>query len=184
MSVESAAAMTPTPAVEPSAGQPGIVQFDEHGNASIRVTSVLEARQAIKELRLKKKEYQLAKRAVAAELAEVRAQRRLEVGRQGSMTRGGGEFGKIIRAFERSSRDRARAKYANVVAAYEQEKARIDRNIQEIDLAITQLENYILQHPEPPMSSRSSRKRAKMCSECGASNDPTDRYCGTCGKEL
>jgi len=161
-----------------------IVHFDEKGKAVIAINSPAETRQALKELRIKKKEPQLENRAISAELAEIRARRRLEVGQQGSMFRSGEELGKLFRALERSSRDRARAKHSEAVAACDQKKTRLDSRIQGIDRAIAQTEAYALANPEPKRSPHSRQASATGCAECGGTNDPSERFCGTYGKPL
>lgn len=46
-------------------------------------------------------------------MAQLRAERKMAVARKGSMPRGGGEFGKMIREFEQMSRDGDRGRHAS-----------------------------------------------------------------------
>ena len=84
----------------------------------VNTSTVAEAKFAIKELKLKKKEYSLQKRAVTDKQKEIRAQYTDEVRSRGSMMRGGGGLGKFVRAVQSASRDSKRAQLANALAPY------------------------------------------------------------------
>jgi hypothetical protein len=135
------------PITEPELPQ-GITVHD-NGDISIRVSTVAEAKLAIKQLRLRKKELGLEKKQISTEMAEIKADRRQQVANQGPMMRGGGGFGKTVRAFQSSSRAAARAKHANQLAPYEDAKTHLDRLIMNVDNGIHQLEAYILQQSDP-----------------------------------
>lgn len=134
----------PAVATAPEPPAPNGLVVSPNGDMEVRVSSVADAKLAIKQLRLKKKELALEKKVVAAEMTEIRADRRTQVGRQGSMTRGGGDFGKVARAVQRTSRDMARSRHANRLAPLDDEKQRIDTARHRIDTLILDLEHYIL----------------------------------------
>lgn len=121
------------------------VTFHDNGDISLNVGSVPEAKLAIKQLRLRKKEIGVEKKAITTEMAEIRADRRQQVANQGPMMRGGGGFGKTVRTFESLGRANARAKHANRLAPYDDAKAELDRRIMLVDRAIHSLEAYVLE---------------------------------------
>ncbi len=127
-------------------GPQSVVRYEDDGNLSINIGNVAEAKQAIKELKLIKKEWAIEKKAINAEIADLRAGRRMQTAQQSSMVRGGGQVGQVVRSFQRISRDEARRNHANALAPLEESKAFIDRSMLEIDSAVTQLEGYILRN--------------------------------------
>lgn len=157
---ESAPAeMTPHPPVAmPAAAVPQVppaesvptsgVIFKPNGDITVETNTVTEAKLAIKQLKLKKKEWAIAKKEVATEMAQLRAARQLELARQGSMMRGGGKIGKVVREVEHASRDAARRRYANALAPLEQRKALIERQMLKIDNVIALIEARLLQHEQ------------------------------------
>lgn len=125
------------------------VTVHPNGDITTRFATVPEAKLAIKQARLKKREVAQERKAVNAEMAEIRANRRLQVARQGSMTRGGGTLGRTFRTFERIARDSAKASHANALAPLEAEKAALDQVTRRLDDLILQIEAYVLQHSPP-----------------------------------
>jgi hypothetical protein len=121
------------------------VTFLDDGGIHLNVGSVEEAKLAIKQLKLRKKEYANLKRAVNQELAQLNAARRQQTARQGSMVRGGGNLGQTVRAFQRVSRDADRRQHAANLAPLEARKAAIDAAMLNIDQAVTAVEGYILE---------------------------------------
>jgi len=113
---------------------------------NVNANSVVEAKLALKELKLKKKEFGLMKRGVNERQKQIRASYTQEVRNRGSMVRGGGGVGKFFRAVQTISRDTKRAQLAAALAPYEQEKQRIESMIQAIDSAIIQVESHLLRH--------------------------------------
>ena len=132
------------PVIEPEEDHGPGVALLPNGNLSISYSSVAEAKLTIKQLKQMKKQFALEKKAVNAEMAEVRANRRMHVAQQGSVVRGGGSVGRTMRTFQRMSRDMDRSKHANQLAPLEEEKAELDRKILEMDKAITMVEAYIM----------------------------------------
>ena len=63
------------------------------------------------------------------------------------MVRGGGNFGTMLRGFERMGRDadKERRHAANLAPLEQQQKAFIDAAVLNLDQGITTLEGYILQ---------------------------------------
>ena len=118
----------------------------EDGEIRLRVRSVADARIAIKELKIKKKELSLLKRELAAQQKELRAAHAQAVRARGPMMRGGGSFGKVIRAVQSISRNYTRAEFANSLAPVEDEKMNIDRDLQGLESLILQLEHFIIKN--------------------------------------
>jgi hypothetical protein len=118
----------------------------ENGEIHLRVTSVAEAKLAIKEIRIKKKELALFKREVLAKQRELRAAQAHSTRTQGPMMRGRGGFSRLIRAVQSASRYSDRSSLANNLAPLEAEKARIDGDMRGFDSLILQLETYIVQN--------------------------------------
>lgn len=109
----------------------------------VSATTAAEAKLAIQELRAKRKEQTLAKRYIMQQQREVRAAYTSRVRTQGSMFRGGGWFGKIIRARQTGSRDAARSRLAAELAPLESRRAGIELTIGIIDHLIIRLQNAI-----------------------------------------
>lgn len=107
-----------------------------------------ETKLAIKELKLKKKEFSLLKKTVVAEQRQIRAQYTAEVRSRGSMVRGGGGFGRFVRSIQSGSRDNRRAQLANDLAPLEKRKQKIEATMRAIDQAIIQLESALLKQSD------------------------------------
>jgi hypothetical protein len=112
----------------------------------INVHSLSEAKIALKELKLKKKEYGLWKRAVNEQQKGIRAAYTEQVRSRGSMMRGGGGFGKFVRAIQTMSRDSKRGRLAHDLSPLGSEKQYIEAMIRTIDSAILQVDAYILRN--------------------------------------
>ena len=110
------------------------------------MNNLAEAKVAMKELKLKKKEFGVRKREIVTLQREIRAAYTHGVRNRGSMLRGGGGFGRVVRVFQTASRDSKRAGLANDLAPLEREKLRIETMIGAIDSLALKLEAYILQH--------------------------------------
>jgi hypothetical protein len=112
----------------------------------VRANSTSEAKIALKELKLKKKECSLFKREINEKQKVIRASYTDEVRTRGSMLRGGGGLGKFVRLFQTVSRDDKRSQLAIALAPLEQEKQSVESVIHAIDSAIIQVEAYILKN--------------------------------------
>jgi hypothetical protein len=118
----------------------------ENGELHLHVTSVAEAKLAIKEIRIKKKELALFKREVLARQRELRAAHTHSTRTQAPMMRGGGGFGRFVRAIQSASRHSDRSSLASDLAPLEDERLRIDGDMRGFDSLILQLETYIVQN--------------------------------------
>jgi hypothetical protein len=108
------------------------------------VNNLAEAKIALKELKLKKKEFGIMKREIMTSQKEIRAAYTHEVRSRGSMMRGGGGFGRFVRAIQTISRDSKRSQLAKNLMPLEREKQRIEGMIEAIDSLIVQLEAHLL----------------------------------------
>jgi len=118
----------------------------ENGKVHLRVTNAAEAKLAIKEIRIKKKELALFKREVVAKQRALRAAQTHSTRTQGPMMHGGGGFGRFVRAVQSASRYSDRSSLASNLAPLEDDKSRIDRDMRGFDSLTLQLESYILQN--------------------------------------
>lgn len=107
-----------------------------------------EAKQAIKELKLKKKEFQLEKKEATNALAQLRANYRSAKIARGPAIRGSGFLMGTIKTMDRISRQSAAMSFDETVRLLEGEKNSIDGNIAEMDRVILQIERQILENPE------------------------------------
>jgi len=114
-----------------------------NGQVSIHVSNVAEAKLALSELRTKKKELALAKRAAIQEQRQIRAGYTSAVRQRGSKFVGGGSIGRIARGLQTASRDATRRQLANALAPLEDRRSGIDARILALDAAIVQLQRYI-----------------------------------------
>ena len=112
----------------------------------VNATGLAEVKIALKELKLKKKEYTLIKRQLTDQQKAIRATYTQEVRSRGSMLRGGGGFGRLVRAFQTVSRDNTRANLANDLAPFENQKFEVEAVIAAIESCILQIESALLKH--------------------------------------
>jgi hypothetical protein len=115
---------------------------------SVEAHGAAEAKLALKELKLNKKELGIQKRVIASRQKEVRSSYTDEVRTRGSMMRGGGGFGRLVRAFQTVSRDSKRAGLANELAPLERAKQDIEAMIHAIDTLIIKVEAELLRASE------------------------------------
>src|SRR5215211_2991644 len=113
--------------------QGDLVQFTDDGQIRVSANSVAEAKLAIKQLRLRKKAVGLEKREVTQAITALNAERRRQTANQGSMMRGGGNVGKFTRSMQSISRDADKRNHAARLHPFQQEKARLDEYILNID---------------------------------------------------
>lgn len=124
--------------------QSSFVSIGDHGELRVPVQSVVEAKIAIKELKLKKKEYALVKREISQQQKQIRAEYTDNVRQRGSKFRGGGSIGGFVRTVQTINRDAARRTMAQELAPWEQQKNAVDAMINTIDQAILQVEKNII----------------------------------------
>jgi hypothetical protein len=115
---------------------------------SVAAQGAGEAKLALKELKLKKKELGMQRRLLASRQKEVRASYTDEVRTRGSMVRGGGGFGRFIRAVQTISRDSKRAGLANELAPLERAKQDVEAMIHAVDTLILKVEAELLRAGE------------------------------------
>lgn len=119
------------------------VQISEN-EIRFHADNAAESKLAIKELKLKKKEFSVLKQTVVAEQKRIRAQYTAELRTRGSMVRGGGGVGRFVRSVQSVSRDSRRAQLARDLAPVEKKKQKIEATMRAIDQAIIQLESALL----------------------------------------
>jgi hypothetical protein len=118
------------------------VTFTQDGQIHVDVRNRAQAKMAVRELRTKKKELALAKRAITQELRKIRAGYTHHVRRRGSKLIGGGSVGRIIRAVQTIDRDAVRRQLAHDLAPLEEHRSRIEGAILAIDCLMIQLQHY------------------------------------------
>ncbi len=123
-----------------------VVRFEQNGDVKLHVNSVAEAKIALKQLRLRKREIGTAMKSIMEQQREIRAAYTDKVRHRGSKIRGGGGVGRFIRAVQTSSRDADRKNLAKNLAPYEERRTQLERMASVIDRAIIQIENYIAQN--------------------------------------
>lgn len=126
--------------------QNSFVTIASNGQIHVSARSAAEAKIAIKELKLKKKEYALVKREISQQQKQIRAEYTDAVRQRGSKFRGGGNIGRIVRTVQTINRDADRRALAQQLAPLEQQKNVVDTMINAIDQAILQVEMYLIQN--------------------------------------
>lgn len=126
--------------------QNGFVTITDKGELRVSAQSVAEAKIAIKELKLKKKEYALIKREISQHQKQIRAEYTDRVRQQGSKFRGGGSIGGLVRTVQTINRDAARRALAQQLAPLERQKGAVETITNAIEQTILQLERYIIEH--------------------------------------
>ncbi|MEH2459910.1 hypothetical protein [Nostoc sp.] len=122
------------------------VTINGDSKSHISVQSLTEAKIAIKELKLKKKEYAFVKREISQQQKIIRAEYTDKVRQRGSKVRGGGTIARFARTFQTINRDADRSVLAQRLAPLEQQKNAVDGMINEIDQKILQIERYIIEN--------------------------------------
>ncbi len=117
--------------------------FKDDGSVVLKVRSAADAKVALQQLKLKKRELAVEKKAINTQLAQMRAAHQIKLGNRGSMMRGGGKVGKFVRAVEQGSRDIDRAQYANQLLPLEQAKARVDARMLNVESSIVEVQRYM-----------------------------------------
>jgi len=105
-----------------------------------------EAKDVIKQLKLKKKELAAAKSAITKQIAEVRADHRSKVAQRGAKFQGGGGFGKFVRRVQTTSRDNERRGADRAIQALEAKKSAFDDDIRRADEAILTVERWLVEN--------------------------------------
>jgi hypothetical protein len=126
--------------------QNSFVTITADGELRFSVRSVAEAKIAIKELKLKKKEYALVKREITQHQKQIRAEYTDSVRKRGSKFRGGGSIGRLVRTVQTINRDTARRNLAQELAPSEEQKNAVEAMINVIDQAIVQVEKFIIEN--------------------------------------
>ncbi|MDA7662966.1 hypothetical protein N8550_03080 [Pirellulaceae bacterium] len=124
------------------------VKVTSRGEISVYASTAADAKLAVKELRLFKKSFTLEKRQVAARKKSIRAQYTHDTRQRGSKFRGGGAFGRFVRAVQTTVGDSARSQLASALQPLEMESQRIADAITQIDFLIAQVEVQALRLPE------------------------------------
>lgn len=117
--------------------------YIEGGQIRIIAKGKDEARIALKELRLLKKEWMLKKKDLAEEQSQIRAGYTHDVRMRGRMPRGGGFMMTIFRLFEGFNRDKERATMATKLAPLERKKDQVEQMIRNIDEEVLAVERAI-----------------------------------------
>ncbi|MCU0534324.1 MAG: hypothetical protein MUD14_10570 [Hydrococcus sp. Prado102] len=123
-----------------------LVTITRTGEIYMIVKSVIDAKAAIKELKLKKREYALVKKEITQQQKLIRAEYTDQVRRQGSKMRGGGQLGSLVRSIQTYNRNSNRRELADQLAPLEQQKNVVETVIHAIEQEILHLERYILEH--------------------------------------
>jgi cobalamin biosynthesis Co2+ chelatase CbiK len=126
--------------------QDGFVSISDNGDLHVSAKSSAEAKIAIKELKLKKREYALVKREISQKQKSIRAEYTNSVRQKGSKFIGGGGFGNLVRTVQTISRDADRRTLAQELAPLEQQKNAIEGIVNAIEQAILQLERFIIEN--------------------------------------
>lgn len=126
--------------------QNSFVTITANGELRVSAQSVAEAKIAIKELKLKKREYALVRREITQQQKQIRAEYTDSVRQRGSKFRGGGTIGYLVRTVQTINRDAARRTLAQELAPLEEQKNAVEAIINAIDRAILQIEKFIIEN--------------------------------------
>jgi hypothetical protein len=127
--------------------EPGQVVRQRDEKVEVNVSSAPEAKLAIKELRLIKKEWQAKKKELAAIKAEENARwRERQAGRITTTPLGRGRGGRIMRGAIQGKRRGERMEHAEIINNISAQQAAIDRNVMQIDSVIAQMEALALRN--------------------------------------
>lgn len=141
-----------------------------------------DAKSVTTALKLHKKQLQLQKREITAEMQRVRADYRLDNSRR-TRVRGSGSLARSVRTFQQISRDSARRKHGSAIDALDDQKAAVDAQISFLDRVLLEIERFVLSLPEDPKPAP-NRKSAKSCPSCGVAAKASDKFCSECGEPL
>jgi hypothetical protein len=124
-----------------------IVTFAKNGDVKVHARSVDEAKLALKQLKLRKKELGVLKREITSREQSIRAEYADHVRRQGSKLRGGGGIGRFVRNVQTAQRDSARKDLAKKLGPLDKDKHRLDMMIATVDKVILQVELQLMKKP-------------------------------------
>jgi|HubBroStandDraft_4_1064222.scaffolds.fasta_scaffold302442_2 hypothetical protein len=131
----------------PSHDKRPLVELTDDGTVRVNATTIIEAKLALIELRIVKKQLALAKRLVMKDKREIRAAYTDYVRRRGSKAIGGGTIGRIFRIVQTVNRDMKKVQLANALAPREEQQSRLETMITSVDFAILQVQKAILSGP-------------------------------------
>ena len=119
-------------------------------NLSCSAKTSDEMKLALKELKLKKKEWVLLKRTLTDKQRDIRAGYTQNNRSRGPMLTGGGGTGKFIRAVQRTSRSSARNRLADDLAPLAKQKQAAEATIRAFDKLVLQIEQKIFSNGAQP----------------------------------
>lgn len=123
---------------------PSFVSFTPNDEIVVRATTVAEAKLALKELKLKKKEQSILKRQLMEQERQIRATYTDTVRRRGSKFQGNGTIGKYVRIYQTAKNDATRSNLAVELTPLEHQKSRCEAMLQLLNKFILQVEMFIL----------------------------------------
>jgi hypothetical protein len=132
-------------AAEALAAQERVVTVLGRDLAEMEVNTAADAKLAIKLAKLRKRELQAEKRALASEVADAREQwRERQAGRMPMTIVGRGTGGRLLRGAVQANRRSERMKHADRVNAFSDARQELDEKLLMIDRLILELERKAL----------------------------------------
>jgi hypothetical protein len=125
--------------------RPNRVQIHSNGNITTYFSSAAEGKLVLKELRLMTKQLNVELKRIFVEQRSIRAQYTHYTRTRGSMLRGGGTIGRVVRVVQTISRDAERADLARQLAPLEARKENIEAMKHAITHAILDVETRLLE---------------------------------------
>ena len=158
----------------------GLITTNAAGDLEIRIGAIKEARQVLKELRLRKKAFNAEKRLVTQEMTAVRRKYTVKNANRGPSIRGGGSFGTIVRSMDQVSRASDRSSREAELEPLTDLMQEYASAVHTIDELIHQCDAYIVrQQVEEAAAKQAALDPA--CHSCGETIDHGDRFCPACG---
>ena len=158
----------------------GHITTNAAGDLEIRIGTIKEARQVLKELRLRKKAFNAEKRLVTQEMTAVRRKYTVKHANRGPSIRGGGSFGTFVRSMDQLSRASDRSSREAELEPLVDLKQEYELAVHAIDGLIHQCDAYIVQQQlEDDAATQADLVRA--CASCGETIDHGDKFCPSCG---
>jgi hypothetical protein len=124
--------------------QRSYLTYEPNGKITVVANSVAQAKAALKELKLKRRELSLLKKQIMERERRLRADYTHRIRCQGSKVRGRGFLANIVRSLQTSSRDSARADLAQKLLPLENMKRDLEGRRAAVEYLIMQVEQVLL----------------------------------------
>jgi hypothetical protein len=161
----------------------GLIFTNADGDIGVSLKTAVEAKLAIKDLRLRKRSLSAEKRIVTQEMAAIRREYTVKNANRGPSIRGGGNVGKFARTMDSMGRSLDRSSRERELAPLDERKRWFEARINNVDALIHHCETYMVRL-EAQDETTQHVETSVVCTECDTVIDMGAKYCGECGASV